>query len=330
MPGYTSKAMEQKKRSSHDNSSDSKCDCVGGYEPLAKRWKAGEGADFINDLERGAVLDISSESEPEIEESCEPSMNTHEADKGAIFGTKVTKTGRPSSRQVITTPATYHKSGNDEQRQPSHSISEDPRIFSADYPRTARQCRPSKHAVILKTARHKAKAPLDPTAAYGILAQYVLEMIDDTEPMYDAKLQAETQAALALPNPDYRYKTPHGRVSDLRDRASIRRALELTCIDFCQLRGHPVPQDLLAECHNQSYMSQYRHVQAEFDRVWNGDQPVELYCLPAWTKSFDKWKVPGGSSRGAQLKHGAVYPDGKVSFYGLLDQEKQVAKTKKP
>lgn len=204
--------MEQKKRSSHDISSDSKSNCAGTYEPLAKRWKAGDGAHSTNHLERGAVLEISSEPESEIEESCEPSMRHREADKSAVFATKVTKTGRPSSRQIIITPVTHQRSENDEERQPSQSISEYRHIFSADYPRIARQCRPSKHAVSLKTPRHKAKAPLDPTAAYGILAQYVHEMIDDTEPMYEAKFQAETQAALALPNPDYRYKTPHGSV----------------------------------------------------------------------------------------------------------------------
>lgn len=320
--------MAQKKRVIHEILSESESGCEGGEEPLAKRREAGEGADSTKRLENGAVQELLSDSEFRFEEVDERSARHREAGKVANTATKVTTTGRTPCRQIITDPATNQGTGNDEQ-QPSHLIFEDHHILPIDSPCAARPCQPSKHAAIPETPQSKARAPLDPIPAHGVLAQYVLEMVDDTEPMYEVKFQAETQAALGLQNPDYRYETPYGRVTDIRDRASIRRALELTCIDYCQRRGHSVPKDLLAECHNESYMSQYRHIQAEFDRVWNGDQPVDLYCLPAWTKGFDKWKVPGSLGRGAQLKHGAVYPDGNVSFYGLLDQEKQVAKTKR-
>lgn len=320
--------MAEKKRVIHEISSDSESGCKGGYEPPAKRRETGEDADSTTHLENGAVQERSSDSESLFEEVGGPSAKHWEAGKVADPITKVATTGRTPCRQIFTSHATYQETGNDEQ-QPSRSISEDLHVLPINSPCAARQGQLSKHAVDPETSQSRAKAPLDPIAVNGVLAQYVLEMLDDTEPMYKVEFQAETQAALGLQNPDYRYETPHGRVTDARDRASIRRALELTCIDYCQRRGHPVPKDLLAECHNESYMSQYRQVQADFDRVWNGDQPVGLYCLPAWTKGFDKWKVPGRSGRGAQLKHGAVYPDGNVSFYGLLDQERQVAKMKK-
>lgn len=122
----------------------------------------------------------------------------------------------------------------------------------------------------------------------GVLRQYVIETAVDRKPTYETSFQAESRAVLALQKPDYRYMTPWGRVTDIRDRANIRRALELTCIDFCQRRGHAVPRDLLANHHNESYMSQYRRIQALFDRIWMGKHRVNLYCLPAWTKGFDK------------------------------------------
>lgn len=169
----------------------------------------------------------------------------------------------------------------------------------------------------------------DQVEVTGVLRQYVIEMAVDRKPTYEACFQAESRAALALQKPDYRYMTPWGRVTDIRDRANIRRALELTCIDFCQRRGHAVPQDLLANHHNESYMSQYRRIQAFFDRIWMGEHRVKLFSLPAWTKGFGRWRVPGNSIRGEELYHGCQHINGSVMFFGLLEQEKQVAATMK-
>ena len=131
----------------------------------------------------------------------------------------------------------------------------------------------------------------------GVAALYVADNIDDTDPFYEAGFQAETNAVLAQ-NHDYRFVTPNAKTTAKRDRAHIRRALELTAIDFCDRRGHALPQEFLTEYTNESYISQQRRIQKEFNRVWSGMLPAsKLYCLPAWHTEFRSWKVSAGKGQ---------------------------------
>ena len=131
----------------------------------------------------------------------------------------------------------------------------------------------------------------------GVAALYVDDNIDDTDPFYETEFQAETDAVLAYSN-DYRFVTPNARRTAKRDRAYIRRALQLTAIDFCDRRGHALPQEFLTEYTNESYISQQRRIQKEFNRVWSGMLPApNLYCLPAWHTEFRSWKVSAGKGQ---------------------------------
>lgn len=135
-----------------------------------------------------------------------------------------------------------------------------------------------------------------------VLAMYMIEMDDDSDPVYDADFQAVTNAKMAKGRPDCRYLTPHGRPSDAVDRAHVRRLVELTCIDFCNRIGQVVPADLLAEYHNESYESQYRRIQSEFNRRWRGVPPApSLWKMRSWEGGFDKWTVPRRDEEGQAL-----------------------------
>ena len=151
----------------------------------------------------------------------------------------------------------------------------------------------------------RSPSPPPPRGAQGLtglLSRYAINMVDDTRPMYSADFQEKTNTALAKEKVDYRYMTPHGKVTDVRDRAAVRRALELTCIDFCKQRGHAFPKHLLESSHNESYASQHRQMQEEFKRVWCGSGSApSLYRLPAWTDTFDGWKVPRRDDKGQRL-----------------------------
>ncbi|KAL6720523.1 hypothetical protein ACLMJK_002447 [Lecanora helva] len=104
--------------------------------------------------------------------------------------------------------------------------------------------------------------------------------------------------------------TPKGSKTDMRskaptnatEQAHLRRALQLTCIHFCQHRGHAVPNDLIMQHHEESYESQYRQIQQEFDRSWRGaKRPPKLYRLPAWYGNIADWKVPRNDGEGQNL-----------------------------
>ena len=149
-----------------------------------------------------------------------------------------------------------------------------------------------------KLSSIKSQVPTPGAAAQ--LQKYVLEPFVEAMPKYNEEFQLETDEALGKKRADYRYMTPFGKDTDALDRAQVRRALELTCIDFCNLTGRIVPRDLLNDHHCESYESQHRHIQQELRRVWCGEKLPELYRLPFWTGGFHCWKV-GTSFKGQQL-----------------------------
>lgn len=237
--------------------------------PSAKRQKAAIGADVSDDngvLERPGVIPA-----------------------------------RRSSRRITSTARSSYLSVEDEEdTSASESDTEETHISRG----RKVQSTGSANQPSLEEGETEIQAPPSKVSGpiVGVLAQYVIEMDSDDEPMYDEQFQTETAATLAKTK-DYRFITPIGRATDSRDRAYIRRALELTCIDFCDRRGHAVPNDLLTEHHNESYMSQQRHIQKEFSRIWCGaDAAPSLYCLNAWTAGFSQWRVRSGKGQNLMAK----------------------------
>ena len=220
------------------------------------------------------------------------------------------KLTRRSSREASrTTTVTYQEVDEEAERQfrgtdSDQDISENLTVESDEQPRARTTANSLSAGNLLPSSSTRSRE------LSGTLARYAIEMVDDTEPMYDAAFQAKGDAALAKERPDYRYMSPHGRVTDVRDRANIRRALELTCIDFSQRRGHAFPSHLLELSHNESYASQHRQIQGEFKRIWCGEQPApSLYRLPAWTGTFGGWKVPRRNKEAKALQEAMLHAE---------------------
>ena len=133
--------------------------------------------------------------------------------------------------------------------------------------------------------------------AMSVLAKYGADLDPDSPPAYSLDFQIETEAALGEDKVDMRYMTP----ADAMEKAYIRRAIELTCIDFCAKKGEAISTDLVESHRNESYECQYRRIQAEFRRRWRGAKRVKLYHLPAWYGTVDRWRVPNDDQQGQYL-----------------------------
>ena len=156
------------------------------------------------------------------------------------------------------------------------------------------------------TTAHDEAGPSNPASrpspSRKVLDSYKIEMVDDSPPLYEADFQALTDEKMRKARKDWRYVTPDGRDSDKDDRAHIRRLLELTCIDFCALLGQTIPEDMLADHHNESYEAQWRRIQQEFARRWRGAPPApSLWHMRSWEGGFDKWTVPRRDEYGQEL-----------------------------
>ncbi|KAK4694551.1 hypothetical protein P7C71_g3050, partial [Lecanoromycetidae sp. Uapishka_2] len=119
---------------------------------------------------------------------------------------------------------------------------------------------------------------------------------------------------------DYRHIDPIDRPTDAKDQATIRRALELTRIDFFEKTGKVVPQHLAEEFCYESYASQHKRIQEVYKehRKWFATTP-KLYRLPAWKDKFSKWKVLRPTARNG------VDPTGWHLMIKMENEEKRQA-----
>ena len=119
------------------------------------------------------------------------------------------------------------------------------------------------------------------------------------DPDMDEEFQTETQEGIAAG--DYRYFAPQDHGWEEEDREAISRALELTRIQYCDLKGHSVPGDF-SEYAYESYASQWRRIQDNFEKVWTlFSEPRQLYRLAKWRKGFSNWKVKKNDVEGMAL-----------------------------
>ena len=119
------------------------------------------------------------------------------------------------------------------------------------------------------------------------------------DPDLDDAFIAETQQGIL--EGDYRYMAPSDHGWKEEDKLAIQRALELTKIQFCDLKGDCVPGDL-AEFMYESYASQWRRIQDYFEATWTiFSTPTVLYRLPKWRNGFSKWRVPKNDTFGRSL-----------------------------
>ena len=115
------------------------------------------------------------------------------------------------------------------------------------------------------------------------------------DPDEDEEFKAETQQGLL--DGDYRYMAP----KDHEDARAISRALELTRIEYCDLKGFSVPMEFVDYMY-ESYASQWRRIQDHFEQVWTiFSKPKTLYRLRKWRGGFAKWKVPKKDTAGRTL-----------------------------
>ena len=118
-------------------------------------------------------------------------------------------------------------------------------------------------------------------------------------PKGDEEFEAETDRGILAG--DYRYMAPEDHGWKEEDVCAISRALELTRIQFCDLKGHSVPGDF-ADYMYESYASQWRRIQNYFEQIWTPfSKPTTLYRLPQWRGGFAKWKVPKNDKVGKTL-----------------------------
>lgn len=204
---------------------------------------------------------------------------------------------RRSSRRATRTAVAYQESEDEGEAQPSDIDTK--KEQTPQRHQTGLMITPNRSPAARISAREpQVTASLKSCAPTGIVARYVIDVDDNPKPAYDADFVLESEAALNQDKADLRYRTP----TDAAERAHIRRALELTCIDFCALKGHAAPGDLLITYHHESYESQHRRIQKEFDRLWCGAKRAPmLYRLPAWTGSVGDWRVPKDDEQGQIL-----------------------------
>ena len=133
--------------------------------------------------------------------------------------------------------------------------------------------------------------------AYSIFG-YVSPAAENLDPELDQDFQAEAQAGIE--RGDYRYISPTNK----EEEEAISQALELTRINFHNLKGSMPPQDL-NDYKDESYASQFRRLQQHHTKKWMGELPaLPLYSLPAWYRGFDKWRTacPQGRSLNDQVR----------------------------
>ena len=119
------------------------------------------------------------------------------------------------------------------------------------------------------------------------------------DPDMDEEFQAETLEGIAAG--DYRYIAPMDHGYEEEDIEAISRALELTRIQYCDLKGLPVPGDF-KEYAGESYASQWRRIQDNFEKVWTlFSEPQQLYRLGKWRRGFSYWKVKKNDEVGMAL-----------------------------
>ena len=119
------------------------------------------------------------------------------------------------------------------------------------------------------------------------------------DPDMDEEFQAETLEGIAAG--DYRYMAPKDHGWEEEDKEAISRALELTRIQYCDLKGQSVPGDF-SEYEYESYASQWRRIQDNFEKVWTVfSKPKELYRLAKWRRGFSNWKVKKNDEVGMAL-----------------------------
>ena len=119
------------------------------------------------------------------------------------------------------------------------------------------------------------------------------------DPNMDEAFKAETLQGIAAG--DYRYMAPKDHGWKEEDKRAISRALELTRIEYCDLKGLSVPGDF-AQYSYESYASQWRRIQNDFEKIWTVfSKPKTLYRLPKWRGGFANWKVPKNDAFGKAL-----------------------------
>ena len=118
-------------------------------------------------------------------------------------------------------------------------------------------------------------------------------------PDADEAFEAETEQGILAG--DYRYMAPEDHGWKEEDASAISRALELTRIQFCDLKGHSVPGEFTDYMY-ESYATQWRRIQNHFEQIWTlFSKPITLYRLPKWRGGFAKWKVPKNDKVGNTL-----------------------------
>ena len=119
------------------------------------------------------------------------------------------------------------------------------------------------------------------------------------DPDMDEAFITETQQGILAG--DYRYMAPQDHGWKEEDKHAISRALELTRIQYCDLKGLCVPGEF-AEYMYESYASQWRRIQDHFEKIWTiFSKPKTLYRLPKWRGGFANWKVPRSDAFGQTL-----------------------------
>ena len=139
------------------------------------------------------------------------------------------------------------------------------------------------------------------------------------DPDMDEAFIAETQQGILAG--DYRYMAPKDHGWKEEDKRAISRALELTRIQYCDLKGLSVPGDF-AEYEYESYASQWRRIQDHFEKIWTVfSKPKTLYRLPKWRGGFAKWRVPRRDAFGK-----ALLDQLEMGERALADMEKEFQK----
>lgn len=145
----------------------------------------------------------------------------------------------------------------------------------------------------------------------GFLPEVFNQAIDDFEPLTDEAFQAETISGIE--RGDYRYFSPVGPGTQAGDCAILRRAIQLTCIDWCQQTGSPPPSELTDNHRHESYMSQFVRLEKAWDRIWQGaeDSP-DLYWLSEWHFGFEHWGEGMADKRGMELWTALMEGEGEL------------------
>ena len=102
-------------------------------------------------------------------------------------------------------------------------------------------------------------------------------------------------------NIDYMYDVRY-RKSSKRDAITVRRALNLTIMDYALQIRQKYPEDLFPLL-RESYANQVQRLQEKINKEWTGPrEPPTPFSLEQWTNNFDDWRIDGDDDQGKMLQ----------------------------